>query len=96
MSYADLAIDEGVGGWCGRTDVSYGLSPIALKEPKKCRQCGKGHLFWAKSEGRWKLHHWAMLETDRAPRFILHRCGFTSEGKPVPALRYNTEEQRND
>lgn len=83
--YADMAVSDGASSWDGRTDIGYGLLPIALKTPKKCRGCGRGWLFWSKHEGRWRLHHWAMLKTDRAPRFILHRCGFTSEGKPVSA-----------
>lgn len=83
--YADMAVSDGATGWRGGADVSYGLSPIALKTPKTCKSCGRGWLFWAKADSRWRLHHWAMLATDKRPRFILHRCGFTSEGKPTAA-----------
>lgn len=84
--YADLTIEQTVGDWDGTSDPRYGLSPIALKEPKTCNRCGSVFLFWRKHEGKWRLHHWTLLEGESKPKFVLHRCGFTSEGKPKDAL----------
>lgn len=89
--YADLAISETISSWDGRCDVRYGLSPVALKQPKTCSRCGKPCLYWAKNDGRWRLHHWALLPDEKAPRFVLHRCGFTSDGKPNTCSEGNTD-----
>ncbi len=80
--YADLTIDQTIDGWDGSSHAHYGLSPIALKEPKKCNNCGYGWLFWRRHKGKWKLHHWTLLPGEKKPKFVLHRCGFTSDGKP--------------
>lgn len=84
--YADLTIDETIGTWDGRSSALYGLDARGLKETKTCNSCGYKALYWAKHEGKWRLHHWALLPSEKKPRFVLHRCGFTSDGKPKHAL----------
>ena len=60
--------------------------PLTLfKEPKTCDRCGKGALYWSKHFGKWRLHHYADLDDGKGARFVLHRCGFTSDGKPINA-----------
>ncbi len=64
------------------------LHPAVLKRPKICAKCGKGFLFWHKTNTgvpHHRLHHYADLNDGKGPRYILHRCGFTSAGKPIAA-----------
>lgn len=68
--------------WPSEKQAGKPLHPAMLHAPKKCRQCGYSFLFWHKHEGKWRLHHYALLEGDAEPKFVLHRCGFDSAGKP--------------
>jgi hypothetical protein len=91
--FADMAAADGIEGWRGahgralpfwpsEEQAGKPLHPIHTERPKACRQCGYHFLFWHQVDGVWRLHHYAMLPGKTAPEFVLHRCGFTSDGKP--------------
>jgi hypothetical protein len=69
--------------WPSEAEAGKPLHPVKVQRPRECRRCGKAFLFWHQHEGRHLLHHYADLDDGRGPRFILHRCGFTSAGVPI-------------
>lgn len=68
--------------WPSEAQAGKPLHPAILHRPKTCQRCGKHFLFWAQHDGDWRLHHYADLSDGKGPRYVLHRCGFTSDGKP--------------
>jgi hypothetical protein len=93
-SFAEMEMGASVEQWRGResgplpfwpseAEASKPLHPAVLHQPKTCNRCGKAWLFWHRSDGNWRLHHYA--DVGDGPRFILHRCGFDSAGEPWPA-----------
>lgn len=71
------------------------FEPATLfKTPTACRSCGYKALYWQKDGGHWKLHHWSVAQEGGKPRFILHRCGFDSWGRPKPASLRATRKDR--
>lgn len=68
--------------WPSEKQAGKPLHPMIFSDPKKCRSCGYAFLFWHKHDGKFRLHHYADLSDGEGPRFVLHRCGFTSDGKP--------------
>jgi len=82
--YADGIIDDGIFEDFGSIlDTSYGMGRLGFKQPKKCRSCGYGGLYWGKEDNKWRLYHYTLLYTMKQPEFVLHRCGFKSDGTPV-------------
>jgi hypothetical protein len=90
--FADMAIDEGLESfrpsrrrnlpfWPSEAMAGRPLHPAHTEKPKTCQKCGKGWLFWQVINGAWRLHHYALLPGETEPGFVLHRCGFTSDGK---------------
>lgn len=67
--------------------VGYGEPLTLFKEPKTCKYCGKQGLYWYKHFGKWNLHHYADLADGKGFRFVLHKCGFTSDGKKINETR---------
>lgn len=70
--------------WPSEDQIGKPVHPIVFGPPKKCARCGYHFLFWRKHEGSWRLHHFADLSDGKGARYVLHRCGFTSDGKPKP------------
>jgi ribosomal protein S27AE len=92
--YADMDVDSNIDSWRGgnwlpfwpsEAQAGKPLHPIYTRTRKVCRRCGKGSLFWHHCESGWRLHHYALLDGENEPRFVLHRCGYDSAGKPLPA-----------
>lgn len=54
------------------------LRPSQASAP--CRGCGKGGLHWLKVDGKWRLHHYTLFGDMPRPGYVLHRCGFQSDG----------------
>jgi hypothetical protein len=86
-----MATESEVGGWKpnGRRGLPFWPSdgqagkpmhPVNFGPPKACRRCGYSFLFWHKTDGNWRLHHYALLPGKDAPEYVLHRCGFKSDG----------------
>jgi hypothetical protein len=88
--FADMETSASIEGWRGGGRMPFWpsegqagkpLHPIYTQRPVGCRRCGYHFLFWHKHSGKWRLHHYALLPGEGAPRFVLHRCGYTSDGK---------------
>lgn len=84
-SYWGNGRGDGISFWPSEHQAGKSLHPIARQRPKTCRRCGKGFLFWHNDNGHWRLHHYALLDGESKPRFVLHHCGYDSAGKPIPA-----------
>lgn len=97
--YADIAVSEGFSEWeaiersIADGDYEHDIAAIPgmrfrRSRPSRasapCRGCGKGALFWLHVGGKWRLHHYAMFGTMKRPGYVLHRCGFASDGAPLP------------
>lgn len=68
--------------WPSEEQADKPIHPIVFHKPVTCNSCKYHFLFWKKHEGKWKLHHYADLSDGLGPRYVLHKCGFTSDGKP--------------
>lgn len=73
--------------WPSEAQAGKPLHPAHTQRSKVCGKCGKSFLFWHVWNGgdrpMHRLHHYADLGDGKGPRFILHRCGFTSSGDPI-------------
>ncbi len=72
----------------GAVLAGYGEPATLFKQQKKCQRCGYPALYWSKHSAGWRLHHYADLSDGKGARFVLHRCGLTSEGKPSRRYPY--------
>ena len=97
--YADMDVDANIDSWRGgnwlpfwpsEAQAGKPLHPVYTQAVKTCRSCGRGFLFWREHEGKWRLHHYALLDGEDRPRFILHRCGYDAAGnrRTTPAGRH--------
>lgn len=73
--------------WPSEAQAGKPLHPAVLHKQVKCRRCERSFLFWHKVEGEWRLHHYADLADGQGPRFVLHRCGFNSDGTPTQGIQ---------
>lgn len=65
----------------GAVLTGFGEPLTLFKAPQTCNRCGKPALYWAKYFGKWRLHHYAVVDGGK-PDFHLHRCGLRADGKP--------------
>lgn len=87
--FADMAVDDGMDNWRGGGRMPFWpsegqagkpLHPMFTQRPRTCRKCGYHFLFWHQANGKWRLHHYAILPDEQEPKFVLHRCGYDAAG----------------
>ena len=74
--YADMSNEADIETWSGGNGRGWGEPPTLFKKVIACHRCGCTPLYWAKSGGEWKPHHFRL----KTGKFVIHQCGFKSDG----------------